>query len=210
MQASLLTAPGGSYFSSPLSVALSSYMEEPQCRAALLDALQNLAASPEIQRLAQPAAPDQQPETALVCSQLAWDLENHQYGSLTCSSLHPSALDCHQHRKDTCSRKPLLVSHGRHRGGRAMQAVLTVTTAAARAMSESDVAECRLVTQSLPLVAACLTAHYKELPATALSCLDALLGLHATLYTSLLLWRSERTRKVMTHGTRVPKAGKTM
>lgn len=64
---------------------------------------------------------------------------------------------------------------------RSAQAVLTVTTAAARAMSERDQAECRLVTQSLPLVAACLTAHYKELPATALSCLDALLGepLHA-------------------------------
>ena len=68
MQASLLTVPGGSYFSSPLSVALSSYMEEPQCQAALLDALMSLAASPDIQRLAQPAAPDQQPETALVCS----------------------------------------------------------------------------------------------------------------------------------------------
>ena len=68
MQASLLTAPGGSYFSSPLGVALSSYMEEPQCRAALLDALKSLAALPDIQRLAQPAAPDQQPETALVCS----------------------------------------------------------------------------------------------------------------------------------------------
>ena len=48
MQASLLTAPGGSYFSSPLSVALSSYMDEPQCRAALLDALMSLAASPDI------------------------------------------------------------------------------------------------------------------------------------------------------------------
>ena len=72
MQASLLTAPGGSYFSSPLGVALSSCMEEPQCRAALLDALARLAASPDIQRLAQHGAPDQQPETALVCSQLAW------------------------------------------------------------------------------------------------------------------------------------------
>ena len=51
-----------------------------------------------------------------------------------------------------------------------------MTTAAARAMSERDAAECPLVTQSLPLVAACLTAHYKELPAMALSCLDALLG----------------------------------
>ena len=68
-----------------------------------------------------------------------------------------------------------------------MQAVLTVTTAAARAMSADDAAECRLVTQSLPLVAACLTAHYKELPATALSCLDALLGRRSTLCTSLLL-----------------------
>jgi hypothetical protein len=56
------------------------------------------------------------------------------------------------------------------------QAVLAVVTSAARAMSEQDQAECRLVTQSLPLVAACLTAHYKELPASALSCLDALLG----------------------------------
>ena len=54
--------------------------------------------------------------------------------------------------------------------------MLAVTTAAARAMSERDAAECRLVTGSLPMVAACLTAHYKELPATALSCLDALLG----------------------------------
>ena len=71
MQASMLTSPGGSYFSSPLSVALSSYMEEPQCRAALLDALMSLAASPDIQRLAQPAAPDQQPETALVSSRPA-------------------------------------------------------------------------------------------------------------------------------------------
>ena len=57
-----------------------------------------------------------------------------------------------------------------------MQAVLAVTTAAARAMSERDQAECRLVTQSLPMAAACLTANHKELPATALSCLDALLG----------------------------------
>ncbi len=59
-----------------------------------------------------------------------------------------------------------------------MQAVLAVTTAAARAMSERDQAECRLVTQSLPMTAACLTANHKELPATALSCLDALLGGH--------------------------------
>ena len=70
MQASLLTAPGGSYFSSPLGVALSSYMEEPRCRAALLEALIHLAASPDIQRLAQLGAPDQQPETALVCSHI--------------------------------------------------------------------------------------------------------------------------------------------
>ena len=59
-----------------------------------------------------------------------------------------------------------------------MQALLAVTTAAARAMSKRDQAECRLVTQSLPMVAACLTANHKELPATALSCLDALLGEH--------------------------------
>ncbi|CAK0735276.1 hypothetical protein CVIRNUC_000554 [Coccomyxa viridis] len=153
MQASLLTAPGGSYFSSPLSVALSSYMDEPQCRAALLDALMSLAASPDIQRLAQPAAPDQQPETAL--------------------------------------------------------AVLTVTTAAARAMSADDAAECRLVTQSLPLVAACLTAHCKELPATALSCLDALLEaaqiqspvrevLLAALYTSASLLLAAVLRALVT------------
>ena len=66
LQASLLTAPGGSYFSSPLGVALSSYTEEPQCRAALMSALDDLAASPEVRQLAQPGAPDQQPETALV------------------------------------------------------------------------------------------------------------------------------------------------
>jgi len=57
-----------------------------------------------------------------------------------------------------------------------MQAVVRLTTAAARAMSVSDQAECRLVTQSLPMIAACLTASYKELPASALSCLDVLLG----------------------------------
>ena len=61
-----------------------------------------------------------------------------------------------------------------------------MTTAAARAMSERDAAECRLVTQSLPLVAACLNSHYKELPATALSCLDALLGRRSALCTSWL------------------------
>ena len=83
MQASLLTAPGGSYFSSPLSVALSSYMDEPQCRAALLDALMSLAASPDIQRLAQPAAPDQQPETALVCSEPASAPGNQVYCEFT-------------------------------------------------------------------------------------------------------------------------------
>ena len=66
LQAALLTAPGGTYFSSPLSVALSTYMEEPACRAALLGALNDLAASPAVQLLAQPGAPDQQPETALV------------------------------------------------------------------------------------------------------------------------------------------------
>lgn len=66
LQAALLTAPGGSYFSSPLGVALSSYMEEPACRAALLAALGDLAASPGVQALAAPGAPDQQPETALV------------------------------------------------------------------------------------------------------------------------------------------------
>ena len=66
LQASLLTAPSGSYFSSPLGVALSSYTEEPQCRDALMSALNNLASSPGVQQLAQPGAPDQQPEAALV------------------------------------------------------------------------------------------------------------------------------------------------
>ena len=66
LQASLLTAPGGSYFSSPLGVALSSYKEETQCRDALLSALDNLASSPEFRQLAQPGAPDQEPEAALV------------------------------------------------------------------------------------------------------------------------------------------------
>jgi len=66
LQASLLTAPGGSYFFSSLGVALSSYMEEPQCRAALMSVLNDLAASPRILSLAQPGAPDQQPEIALV------------------------------------------------------------------------------------------------------------------------------------------------
>ena len=97
MQASLLTAPGGSYFSSPLSVALSSYMEEPQCRAALLDALMSLAASPDIQRLAQPAAPDQQPETALVCSEPASAPGNQVYCEFTSISLRSSALGAYQH-----------------------------------------------------------------------------------------------------------------
>ena len=66
MQAALLTAPGGTYFSSTLSIALSTYMKEPACRAALLGALNDLAASPAVQLLLQPGAPDQQPETALV------------------------------------------------------------------------------------------------------------------------------------------------
>ena len=66
LQAALLTAPGGTYFSSPLSVALGTSTEEPACRAALLGALDDLAASPAVQLLAQPGAPDQQPETALV------------------------------------------------------------------------------------------------------------------------------------------------
>ena len=66
LQASLLTAPGGTYFSSPLGVALSSYMEEPQCRAALVGALNVLAASGGARQLAQPGAPDQQPDVALV------------------------------------------------------------------------------------------------------------------------------------------------
>ena len=57
-----------------------------------------------------------------------------------------------------------------------MQAVLAVTTAAARAMSETSQAKCRLVTTSLPILVACLTANHRELPASALSCLDALLG----------------------------------
>ena len=61
-----------------------------------------------------------------------------------------------------------------------MQAVLAVTTAAARALSNRDQAECRLATQSLPMVATCLTANHKELPATALSCLDAMLGERVT------------------------------
>ena len=76
-----------------------------------------------------------------------------------------------------------------------MQAVLTVTTAAARVMSADDAGECRLVTQSLPLVAACLTAHYKELPATALSSLDALLGLRTALCTSPLSMALSPNRK---------------
>ncbi len=66
LQASLLTVPGGTYFSSPLGVALSSYTEEPQCRAALISALNDLASSPGVRQLAQPGAPDQQPEAALV------------------------------------------------------------------------------------------------------------------------------------------------
>lgn len=66
VQASLLTAPGGSYFSSPLGVALSSYTEDPHCRDALMSALNNLASSSEVRQLAQPGAPDQQPEAALV------------------------------------------------------------------------------------------------------------------------------------------------
>ena len=57
--------------------------------------------------------------------------------------------------------------------------MLAVMTAAVRSMSERDQTECRLVTQSLPMVASCLTANHKELPASALSCLDALLGEHA-------------------------------
>ena len=66
LQASLLTVPGGTYFSSPLGVALSSYTEEPQCRGALISALSDLASSPDVRQLAQPGAPDQQPEAALV------------------------------------------------------------------------------------------------------------------------------------------------
>lgn len=57
-----------------------------------------------------------------------------------------------------------------------MQAVLAVTIAAARAMTKTGQAECKLVPQSLPFVVASLTANHKELPASALSCLDALLG----------------------------------
>ncbi len=66
LQASLLTVPGGTYFSSPLGVALSSYTEERQCREALISALNDLASSPGVRQLAQPGAPDQQPEAALV------------------------------------------------------------------------------------------------------------------------------------------------
>ena len=73
LQASLVTAPGGTYFSSPLGVALSSYMEEPQCRAALLSALNSLASSSGVQKLSQPGAPDQQTEVALVRSLCAQD-----------------------------------------------------------------------------------------------------------------------------------------
>ena len=62
-------------------------------------------------------------------------------------------------------------------------------------MSARDAAECRLVAQSLPLVAACLTAHYKELPATALSCLDALLGRRPACTPYGFSWRSFRTRR---------------
>lgn len=103
MQASLLTVPGGSYFSSPLGVALSSYMEEPQCRAALLEALMHLALSPDTQRLAQLGAPDQQPETALVCLhsrlQETRAPRHHQDGKMTWISLHSllRALACTAH-----------------------------------------------------------------------------------------------------------------